>query len=634
MKRITSFLLGTVAVMALSSCGAKSLTTQEFTPKEPPTGENWTIMVYMCGGSDEHLHGTASKALEEMTKVKYPENIDVIIQTGGSYSWQLDGIDTNYIDRFEAQNGSLRLAERTDVVSMAQTSTLTDFLEWGQENYESEHYALIIHGSGANSAYGVAHDEPYLNESLNLQRISTAIDNADMEFDIIGFDADLMASVENASILSNHTEYLIASQEVMAPGGWNYKDWFNYIIENPTVRVEDVAKAACDTYMDKCKRSGDDEMATMSVTKLSEITSLTQAINGMAGEMCESLKSLSDASPLLSELPKTMSFGSKSADEGYSNMIDINDLAVRVSENADKTSGRVQEEMSGAVVYARNGAYRNEACGLSIFYPFNQSSDELPRYMEISPIRHYKEFIASIASHADTGSDHPNTHEDTTAFADYKIEKDRIQYVTVAGTTGLELNMIGNMDIVKSVNQRIYKKSDNGYMYLGNTKNVEENKEAGIFKTKNNFSAITLNGSNIQVYTVYEGNGYTVYTSPIKIEGEQKNLRFVAEHKQNGTSKYKIIGLYDSLGAGSKSSRYITPIRIYNHLTPLFREFSTNELVSGKVFKTWPLGARISEKSLKEGSYKTDFSVSYIYGDSFLSGSSEFDYTEGNITYK
>ncbi len=634
MKRNKSFLVSALAALMLCSCGQKMLTTQEETPKNPATGEDWTVLVYMCGGSDEHLYGTASTVLEEMTEVEYTENLNVVIQTGGTYSWKLGGIDTNYINRFEAQNDSLRLVERTDLVSMAKTTTLTDFLKWGKDNFEADHYALVIYGSGANSAYGVAHDDPAQNESLNLQRISTAIDNADMDFDIIGFDADLMASIENASILSNHTEYLVASQEIMAQDGWNYKDWFRYIIDNPTVKVEDVARAACDTYMEKCKENGTNDMATMSVTKVSEITSLTQAVNGMASEMRESLKSLSEYSKLSIELSNMMSFGSKSADEGYSNMVDLNDMAVCAGVTADKTSGLVQEELESAVIYYRNGKYRNEARGISIFYPFNQSPDELPRYMEISPMNHYNEFIADFCSHATTGYEYPNTHENTTAFADYGIEKDRIQYVTVAGTTGLELNMIGNMDIVKSVNQRLYKQLDNEYIYLGNAASVDENKEAGIYKTKNEFKVININGNDVQTYKLYEGSGYTIYTSPINFEGKQKNLRIVAEHKNNGTSSYKVIGLFDSLGAGSKSSRYNTPIYIYHHLTPLFREYSTNTLISGPVFKTWPLGIRASESDLKPGRYKTDFSVSYIYGDSFLSGSSEFDYADGSITYK
>jgi len=634
MKRIKSFLMAMLAVFSLSACTQTVLTTQDEVIKEPPTGEDWTVMVYMAGGSDEHLHGSASDALEEMTKVKYTENLNVVIQTGGSYSWKAGGIDTNYLDRFEAQNGSLRLIERTDLANMGKTATLSDFLMWSEENYEADHYALVIYGNGANSAYGVAHDEPYANESLNLQRISTAIDNANIEFDIIGFDADLMASIELASILSNQTKYLVASQEVMAPDGWNYRDWLTYIIENPTVKVEDVAIAACDTYMDKCRKKGTNDMATMSVTKLKEITNLTQEVNGMAGEMCETVKALSDYSKLSIGLDKVMSFGSKSADEGYSNMIDLNSLALCSDISTDKTSQRVVEELEKSVVYYRNGKYRNEARGLSIFYPFNQSPDELPRYMEISPMKHYKEFLADICSHALTGEDYPNTHTSTKSFMDYGIEKDRIQYVTVAGDTGLELNMVGNMDIVKSVKQRVYKKTDNGYVYLGNAKSVEENKAAGIFRTLNDFTAFELNGNNIQAYTVYEGNGYTIYTSPIKLENEQKNLRFVAEHKANGKDSYKVIGLYDSLGPGSKSSRYITPIRIYNHLTPMFRDYQTNELVGGKVFKTWPLGAIVGEKKLKDGSYKTDFSVMYIYGDSFLSGSADFDVSENGITYR
>ena len=50
---------------------------------------------------------------------------------------------------------------------------------------------------------------------LKSTRIATAISNAGMQFDIIGFDAGLTASIENAAALSTYTDYIIASQEEM-----------------------------------------------------------------------------------------------------------------------------------------------------------------------------------------------------------------------------------------------------------------------------------------------------------------------------------------------------------------------------------------------------------------------------------
>ncbi|MDO5397425.1 MAG: clostripain-related cysteine peptidase [bacterium] len=634
-KQVISILALTSAFLLFSACGNnKSLVSTEITEREPATGESWTVMLYMCGGIDERLYGTASNSLNELTRVKYPENINVIVQTGGSYGWHTSGIDTNYLDRFMAQNKSLQLLERQEQDDMSKSIVLTDFIDWCEGTYPADHYALIIHGSGSNSAYGIAHDEAYENHSLTLPIISKAISNADMHFDIIGFDAGLTASAETAYLLSTSADYLVASQEVMAEGGWNYSGWLKYIKENPTSSVADVAKAVCDTYMDECKRDNTDEMATMSVTQLSEITGLSQSIEGMAGELSSSPDSLSDYSIVSRAVDKTMCFGSNTDEEGYSNMIDLNDLAVKTSPVADKTSGRVQEELEKAVIYWVNGKYRSEACGMSIFYPLNQSSDELPRYMDLCPFKRYTEFISETAANADTGNTVSKSFRDTTAFADYEIERDRMQYQTVPGSTGIELNMVGNMDIVRKVEQRIFRKSNNGFLYLGNAAEIDENREAGIYKTKNAFRFSLMNGHSISLNKVYEGDSYSIYSVPLKIDGAQKNLRIAAVKKSNGKVSYKSLGIHESLGPGSQSSRHTTPLRIYNLVTPLFREYSSGELIEGESFKTWPISLYLSDKNLIDDSYKTDYRVEYIYGNAFTTQSADFDFFENTISYK
>ena len=142
-KRTAALIVSVVIALFMCGCSQKNLTTADKAEREIATGESWTIMVYMSGGQTESVYGKASDALEEMTKIKYPENINVLVQTGGTYSWQLGGIDTNYINRFEMQNKSMRLAERQELDSMGKSSTLESYIEWGRDNYSADHYALI-----------------------------------------------------------------------------------------------------------------------------------------------------------------------------------------------------------------------------------------------------------------------------------------------------------------------------------------------------------------------------------------------------------------------------------------------------------------------------------------------------------
>lgn len=85
-----------LSVAILSSCTQnESFVTQTETARDAATGESWTVMVYMSGGSDEYAYGTASNTLKELTEVNYPENLNVLVQTGGSYGWKAQGIDSN-----------------------------------------------------------------------------------------------------------------------------------------------------------------------------------------------------------------------------------------------------------------------------------------------------------------------------------------------------------------------------------------------------------------------------------------------------------------------------------------------------------------------------------------------------------
>lgn len=634
-KRTAALIVSVVIALFMCGCSQKNLTTADKAEREIATGESWTIMVYMSGGQTESVYGKASDALEEMTKIKYPENINVLVQTGGTYSWQLGGIDTNYINRFEMQNKSMRLAERQELDSMGKSSTLESYIEWGRDNYSADHYALIIYGAGAGSAYGISHDDVYMGDCLNPQRIATAISNAGMQFDIIGFDAGLTASIENAAALSTYTDYIIASQEEMAPGGWNYRGWINYIIENPTASLSDVAKAVCDTYMDKCKRQFSDEMATMSVIDTERISMLSQAFDGMAGEMQSALDTIEDYSYLSSEMADVLSFGANTEDEGYSNMVDIRSFSQCADRITQNTSSQVSDAINESVIYKVCGEYRHDASGISVYYPLREDSSELERYIDIAPIGSYTDFLRKICSNvemSDSGTD--GDYSETDAFNDYERERNLIRYATVAGTTGFELNMTGDMDVVRDVYQRLFYRNEDGiYLYLGNTDSIDENKEAGIFKTKNEFKALTMNGHYIQIQRVCSGDGYTIYSSPVKVDGEQYNLRLVRT-ENNGKIKFKCIGLYRSIGNANQSQRTVKKIRIYNKVTALLRDYSSGMLVESDGFKTWPFGMRLKYDGLKDGNYKTDFIVSYIYEDSFFTGSADFSVSEGTIAYQ
>ena len=63
---------------------------------------------------------------------------------------------------------------------------------------------------------------------------SQALTKAGVAFDFIGFDACLMATAENALMLTKHADYLIASEETEPGVGWYYTNWLTSLGKDPS----------------------------------------------------------------------------------------------------------------------------------------------------------------------------------------------------------------------------------------------------------------------------------------------------------------------------------------------------------------------------------------------------------------
>ena len=170
----------------------------------------------MCGTDLESKYSMGVYDLQEMASAAISNNINLIVYTGGSTRWHISDISNRYNQIYRVLgNGQIeRLVDNAGTGSMVDPETLISFIEWGVDNFEANRYQLIFwdHGGGSVSGYGYDTKYPRLG-SMALAKIDRALTTADVQFDFIGFDACLMANTETALMLTEHADYLIASEE-------------------------------------------------------------------------------------------------------------------------------------------------------------------------------------------------------------------------------------------------------------------------------------------------------------------------------------------------------------------------------------------------------------------------------------
>ena len=322
---------------------------------------SFCLLVYMIGSDLENYDGAASNDIQEMLEAASGDNLNIVIQTGGSKSWHLKEITADKIGRYRISNGKLETIELLDNVRMSEAGTLADFISWAGKKYPADRYGMVLwnHGGGTLIGYGL--DEYYPDETMSIEEIHETFSKSGMHFDFIGFDACLMCTVETAVALSGHADYMIASEETEPSTGWYYTEWIKRISDNPGLSIPELAGTIIDSFV-----SGPDynkyDFYTLSLIDLKKIGDLYLALSEYFKE--EEAIFNEQFQNTLTARAHTKSFGN----DGYE-QIDLFDYLE--SSEEETQSGRAQnviEKAKEAVCYYRGTVAGSN--GIAIYYPY------------------------------------------------------------------------------------------------------------------------------------------------------------------------------------------------------------------------------------------------------------------------
>lgn len=338
--------------------------------------ETWAVYWYLCGSNLESEDGAASADLAELLKARLPDNVKVVIQTGGASKWHRPDISPKNISRYLYHKGKLELVAKLPQASMGDEKTLTSFLAFCKENYSADHQVFIFWDHGGGSIGGVANDENYAFDALSLREINNSfkqVHTASVDrppFEIIGFDACLMATLDTASAVSGFGRYMVASQEVEPANGWQYTEWVNALGTNTSIGPEALGKAICDTYLEGCKEAQTAGNATLSLIDLARIPFVNLAYNALGLEAVSLAMDDDSFYAAYGRQAKASENYVNSRSEGYTNMVDLGSLVRRLKTALPEFAPYFLDALGEAVVYTVHGPYRSPS-GLSCYYPFD-----------------------------------------------------------------------------------------------------------------------------------------------------------------------------------------------------------------------------------------------------------------------
>ncbi|MBE5892876.1 MAG: peptidase C11 [Lachnospiraceae bacterium] len=355
-----------------------------------------TIMVYMCGTDLESRSKMATSDLQEMIDAKVSDKVNLLVYTGGCKRWQNNLISSSTNQIWQVRDdGLLCLEKDLGSVSMTDEDTLAAFIKWCAKEFPANRNSLIFwdHGGGSVSGYG--YDEKFASTgSMSLAAIDRALEEADVKFDFVGFDACLMATAENALMLTEHADYMIASEETEPGIGWYYTDWLRELSKDSSMSTLKVGKNIIDDFVDTCARKCAGQSTTLSIVDLAEFeATVPDTLAAFSSDTCDLIRS--------KEYATVSNARSGTREFGSSNKIDQIDL-VHLAKNMDTEEGRaLAEALLGTVKYNRTSSNMTNSYGVSIYFPFRKASmvdKAVDTYEQIGMDEEYMRCIQEFAS--------------------------------------------------------------------------------------------------------------------------------------------------------------------------------------------------------------------------------------------
>ncbi len=204
----------------------------------PQPAKPWTIMVYN-DGRDRNLERDLLGEINEMIGVGSDTNVNIVIEMTSSL---------NFSRRGYVESTGVAWLGADFAPNPGNPNKLSNFIAWAQANFPASRYAIVFggHGGGWKGLFPVGP----AGDFLTMSELSAGLSSLGQPFDVVKFDACLMANVEVARQISPQANFMVASEQI-SWGGFPWAEFINELQGTPGMNGGQVADRLTQLHVTK-----------------------------------------------------------------------------------------------------------------------------------------------------------------------------------------------------------------------------------------------------------------------------------------------------------------------------------------------------------------------------------------------
>lgn len=513
------------------------------------------LMIYMVGSNLESESGLASADIEEMQECGFDEDeMTVLICTGGTDYWWNPDIPDDECAIFELTGDGLDQVASLGERDMADPTTLSGFVDFAYQSYSADDYSMVLwnHGGGAILGYGA--DENYNYDALSMRELDEALGSTKMaadgqKFEWLGFDACLMGMIEVADVLSDYSDYMIASEELEAGDGWDYS-FLRQMTDYGYYGGADAAGCILDAYSsyyeDNYLYVPDYTLSCMDLSKTDAVIEKLDAFVIAAEQELQA----GGYSRIAKIRDQAKTFGKVSEDTFY-DTVDLYDLSEKMEDLYPVESEELKAAIDDCVVAQASNIPMTH--GMAIYFPY-ENKEYVGAWLDIyGEIGFSDDYIGFVRNFTATLSGEPITDwnvEDTTPQEDAAAPGEYYVHLTED-----QMNNLGHADYQLWMEDDGYKGTYILWMLSSDVSLSDDDKLYTNFDGKRFFLTDATGGSiDCCALEIESGEDYKKYEIPLMLwrkdadlpESVYAHVRVDAEHPDG-----ELIGFYNDIDTDS-----------------------------------------------------------------------------------